>query len=176
MKRIFLALTLILMGIYTQAQVGVQSASNHGKIRIGGGVGVDFGSNSYVGFNISPFIGYAISPNLEGGITAGYQYGDSDYSKSNLFSVGPYLNYFVLKSFFARSHFEYYTGNQTIKSRIGNDFNSNFDESALWIGGGYQSSGRVRFQTGIMYNVLYDENESIFSSAFRPFGGLVVSL
>ncbi|MGI9527695.1 MAG: hypothetical protein ACR2MS_11360 [Weeksellaceae bacterium] len=173
MKRILLTFTCIFMLCLAQGQVGISSQSNHGKVRVGGGLGVNFGSNSYFGFNLSPFIGYAITPRLEGGVTAGYQYGKDDYQKSNLFSVGPYMNYGVMESIFLRSHLEYYTGNQTLKR---NDYERSFDETALWLGAGYQSTGRIRFQTGIMYNVLYDEDDSIFASAIRPYGGVVVSL
>ncbi|MXV38901.1 hypothetical protein GO491_09495 [Flavobacteriaceae bacterium Ap0902] len=166
-------LSFILMTVSIQAQVAVSSQSNYNKLRVGGGIGLNFGSNSYFGFNISPFVGYALAPQLEAGLTAGYQYGKSDYQKSNLFSGGPYVNYYAFPSLFIRGHYEYYTGDLEYRN-TGNSFS--FDESALWIGGGYQSTGSVRFQTGIMYNVLYNEDDSIFSSGIRPFGGVVVSL
>ncbi|MFV0143414.1 MULTISPECIES: hypothetical protein [Empedobacter] len=44
------------------------------------------------------------------------------------------------------------------------------------MGAGYQSSGPVRFQAGVMYNVLYKENESIFSSGLQPFMGVSIGL
>ena len=173
MKKIFFT-TLLLLGLTVGfSQIAVGTSVNEGKWRVGGGVGLGFGNNGYFGFNISPYVGYAIAPRLEGGVTAGYQYGKNDYMKQNLFSVGPYANYYIMDQIFLRGHYEYFTGSQEITS---SNMEYDFDESALWLGGGYQSSGRVRFQAGIMYNVLYKENESIFSSPIRPFGGIAVSL
>lgn len=173
MKNIFFSL-LVLFGISAGfSQIAVGTSINEGKWRIGGGVGLGFGNNGYFGFNISPFVGYAITPNLEGGMTAGYQYGKNDYVKNSLFSVGPYANYYIMDPFFLRGHYEYFTGNQEV---ISTNADYSFDESALWLGGGYQSTGKLRFQAGLMYNVLYDKEESIFSSTIRPFGGIAVSL
>ncbi|MGV4538189.1 hypothetical protein ACQ1RB_05840, partial [Ornithobacterium rhinotracheale] len=59
--------------------------------------------------------------------------------------------------------------------KITND-SYDINESALWIGGGYQSEGRVSLRAGIMYNVLYKEENSIFSSAIRPFAGVVFAV
>lgn len=173
MKKL-IAIFIIILGFgLSQAQIGVGTSVNDGKWRVGGGLGLGFGNNGYFGFNISPFVGYAVAPKLEVGATAGYQYGKNDFAKQNLFSIGPYTNFYVTDQLFARGHYEYYTGN--IKSLSSND-KVDFDESALWLGGGYQNTGKVRFQAGLMYNVLYDEQTSIFNSPLRPFGGIAVSL
>ncbi|MDO5654805.1 MAG: hypothetical protein Q4G27_01550 [Flavobacteriaceae bacterium] len=173
MKNIVFSLFIIFGMSTVYSQIGMGTSVNEGKWRIGGGVGLGFGNNGYFGFNISPYAGYAVLPNMEMGVTAGFQYGKNDYYKSNLFSTGPYVNYYIANQFFARGHYEYFSGTQTL---LNNDQKFSFDESALWLGGGYQSTGRVRFQTGILYNVLYKENESIFRSPIRPFGGIAVSL
>lgn len=173
MKKLFF-LSLLTLGVSIGlAQVSFQSNSSDGKLRVGGNLGFNFGNNSYFGFNVSPSAGYMLMDNLEAGITVGYQYAKNDFYKSNLFSGGPYANYYIMPELFARAHYEYFTGNQTIKR---NDYKVDFDESALWIGGGYQSTGPIRFQAGLMYNVLYKENKSIFSSALRPFAGASISL
>ena len=173
MKKLFILIILFSFIGISQAQVGVASGFQDGKLRVGGGLGLGFGNNGYFGFNISPYAGYMLTPQLEGGMTVGYQYAKNDFVKWSMFSVGPYANYYIGQMFFARAHYEYFTGNQEEES-TGAEYD--FDESALWLGGGYQSTGRVRFQAGLMYNVLYDEDESIFSSALRPFAGIAVSL
>ncbi len=73
----------------------------------------------------------------------------------------------------------YYTGKQKFDDRTpyyNSVYEANLDESALWLGAGYQSNGPVRFQAGVMYNVLYKENESIFSSGLQRFMGVSIGL
>lgn len=172
MKKIIIIGFLLFGFVFGLSQIAVGTSTNDGKWRVGGGIGVNFGNNSYFGFNISPFVGYAISPRIEAGLTTGYQYGKNDFFKSSLFSVGPYSNVYINEAIFGRAHYEFYSGNQKNAS---NNASRSFSESALWLGGGYQSTGKIRFQAGIMYNVLYDKDDSIFSSPIRPFGGVVLS-
>lgn len=173
MKKLFL-ISLIIVGFITgNAQISINQNSNNGKLRVGGDLGLNFGNNSYFGLNISPSVGYMLMDNLETGVTIGYQYTKNNFYKSNVFSAGSYANYFIMPELFGRVHYEYFNGNQTVKQT---NYKINFDESALWIGGGYQTSGPVRFQAGLMYNVLYNKDKSIFNSALRPFAGASISL
>lgn len=153
-------------------QVSVSKSTGNSKWQVGGGFGISTGNNSYFGLNISPTVGYIISNNLEVGMSAGYQYGSNSFSSHNLFSAGPYINAYLVERIFGKAHYEYFTGNYKAKN---GQFNRKINENAMWLGAGYQSSGPVRFQVGIMYNVLHN-NESIFSSAIRPIGGISVSL
>lgn len=161
----------------TQEQQPNKSHSDINRWRFGGGVGLSFGSHGYFTVQVSPSVGYALTNNVEAGLVAGYMYAKDDYSKQNIFNVGPYVNYYPIQNIFLRANYMYYTG--TIKSDYYNfldtdnaRYEDKFDESALWLGAGYQSSGLVRFQVGILYNVLYKENESRFSSAWQPFMGV----
>ena len=58
------------------------------------------------------------------------------------------------------------------------DFKSDQQETALYLGGGYmlQIGDRSFMQIGLMYNVLYKENTSIFSGGLIPSIGFVVGL
>lgn len=149
------------------------------KWRVGGGIGLGFGSNDYFGISITPFVSYEIAPSLEGGISTGYQYSKWSNSRQNLFNIGPYLNYYPIPNLFTRVHYEYYTGKYKYDSGssfMGEDYDYNFDESALWLGAGYRSSGKIQFFTGLMYNVLYDDDSSIFSTGLRPIVGVSFGL
>lgn len=172
MKKILTALFLS-YSIFAISQVTTQTQTNNW--RVGGGIGLGMGSNDSFNFNISPFIGYEITPQVEAGISAGYQYSKWKYSKTNLFNIGPYLNAYPFQGLFLRAHYEYYTGN--IKNRVDSNYSENFEENALWLGGGYRSTGKVQFYTGLMYNVLYKEDDSkIFSNGLRPIAGISVAL
>lgn len=155
------------------SQINLPTSHEQSRWRVGGNIGLSFGNNDYFGLAISPSIGYKITRELEGGVTAGYRYSKWSHSKQNMFNVGPYINYYPINSIFLRSHYEYYTGNQKYdniaKTR-------NFDESALWVGGGYRSGGPVKIYVGLMYNVLYKKDNSVFANGLRPIGGVSISI
>lgn len=173
----YILLLLVSFSLCAYGQIGLtKSAQNW---RFGGNVGLNFGSNDLFAFNISPFLGYMIAPQLEGGATLGYQYSSQKHWRSNLFSVGPYLNYYPIANLFLRGHYEYFTGNHKYKVDGVEQFSQTIDENALWLGGGYVSGvGPVRFYAGLLYNVLYDnkkdEGRRIFDNGFRPYAGVSV--
>lgn len=175
MKKLLLFIISLTLSSTIYAQTDQNQPLNN-NWRFGGGLGLSFGNNGYFGFNVSPSVGYMIANNLELGATAGYQYAKDDYAKLNLFNAGPYVNFFPVENLFLRANYMYYTGKQKYNERYNYNYETNLDESALWLGAGYQSSGPVRFQAGVMYNVLYKENESIFSSGFQPFMGVSIGL
>ena len=175
MKKLLLFIISLTLSSTIYAQINQNQPFNN-NWWFGGGLGLSFGNNGYFGFNVSPSVGYMIANNLELGATAGYQYAKDDYAKLNLFNAGPYVNFFPVENLFLRANYMYYTGKQKYNERYNYNYETNLDESALWLGAGYQSSGPVRFQAGVMYNVLYKENESIFSSGFQPFMGVSIGL
>lgn len=158
---------------YSQIGIGSRSMKQQNQWRVGGGVAMSFGNNNAFAVNISPFIGYEVITNLEAGISTGYQYSKYRDQQQNLFSIGPYLNYYPMESIFLRTQYEYFTGKSKIKNT---NYSSSFDESALWIGGGFRSGGSVQLHVGILYNVLYEENKSLFSEAFQPIIGVSIGL
>lgn len=93
----------------------------------------------------------------------------------NRFGVGPFVNYYFARSFFLGANLQQYFINSEEKY-TGYKFDK--DETALYLGGGYmQSIGNNAFiQFGVMYNVLWKERSSIFSSGFVPSVGFVVGL
>lgn len=172
MKKIVFIVAVFYSGI-AFSQINLSTPDQQDRWHVGGNIGLSFGNNDYFGFAISPFVGYKITENLEGGVTVGYRYSKQHDYKQNTFNAGPYLNFYPINSLFLRTHYEYYTGNQSFDN---NPQTFNFDENALWIGGGYRSGGRVKVYIGAMYNVLYKKDESIFSSAFRPIVGVSIGI
>ncbi len=149
----------------------------NGKWTFGGSLGINnsFGSNSGFGVHIAPRAGYKISENMELGMAAGIDWQNSSYSYSTLFGIGPFANYYFGRKFYISSLFQEFVINQKIKStasRVGSD------ESALYFGGGYvqEIGNHAYLQFGILYNILWKENSSVFSSGFSPSVGLVFGL
>lgn len=143
----------------------------------GGSFGINnrFGANSGFGVHISPRAGYKVSENLEIGMTAGIDWQNSSYSYSTLFGTGPYANYYFGRKFYLSSQFQEYIINQNIKST---DTRVGYNESALYFGGGYiqQINTHTYLQIGVLYNLLWKETSSIFSSGFTPNIGIVFGL
>lgn len=137
--------------------------------RIGGELGFSLGNNS-TGIHISPSVGYMFTSQLEVGATLAYTYNKYRDYKFNVFSGGVFTNYHIIPELFARGHYEYYTGD-----RKDNNISDTFHENALWLGAGYQNYGRVQFQAGVLYNVLHDKDNSVFSSPWRPFAGVSIA-
>lgn len=174
MKKIF-TLGLIVINILAYSQIAMNSGKQSNRWTFGGGLGVGFGSNSYFNLQVSPRVGYKITDQLEGGIIGNVSWQSSDYYKSTMFGVGPFVNYYFARSFFIGANLQQYFINSKEKFK-GYKFDT--DETALYLGGGYmQSVGNNAFvQFGIMYNVLWKERSSIFSSGFIPSVGFVVGL
>lgn len=174
MKKNF-TLSLLFLGILSFSQIAMSPGAPANRWTFGGGLGLGFGSNSSFNLQVSPRVGYKIIDQLEGGMIGNVSWQTSDFYKSTMFGVGPFANYYFARSFFVGANLQQYFINSTEKYTY---YKYSTDETALYLGGGYmQSMGNNAFmQLGIMYNVLWKENNSIFSTGFVPTVGFVVGL
>lgn len=170
MKR-FLSLLLSFFLIFGFGQ------SENNKWTFGGNAGIigGFGNGSSFGVYLTPKAGYKISESLEMGLTAGFNLQNSSYASYTIFGIGPYANYYFGRKFFLGAQFQEYIITQKIKA-LDRRFGS--QEAALFIGGGYiqQIGPRAFMQIGGMYNVLWKESSSVFSTGFAPQVGIVFGL
>ncbi|ANF50678.1 hypothetical protein A0O34_09150 [Chryseobacterium glaciei] len=175
MKKFIIPLLLMLSGsAFSQVSVGTTEQNNN-KWTFGGGIGVGFGSQSSFYLQASPRVGYRLTDGLEGGVIGSISWQTSDYYRSTMFGVGPFLNYYIARTFYLSANYQHYFINYKDKYY---DYKMNEQEDALYLGGGYmQRIGNNSFmQIGVMYNVLWKENSSIFSSGLVPNIGFVVGL
>lgn len=173
MKKItFLILLSFSAAAFSQISVGTPETN---RWTFGGGLGVGFGSNSYFNLQVAPRVGYRVTNDLEAGLIGSVSWQTSDFYKSTMFGVGPFVNYYFARSFFVSGNLQHFFVNYQDKFY---DFKTNEQETALYLGGGYmQQIGNNSFlQLGLMYNVLYKENSSIFSGGLIPTVGFVVGL
>ncbi|SZD73160.1 Uncharacterised protein [Candidatus Ornithobacterium hominis] len=175
-RSLFIYFLFLAIGLSVQAQATQAETPPKSAWRLGGNIGLNFGNNSYFSFGISPNLGYQVSPKLLLGTSLGYAYQKSNYFKNNLFSGGPFLNYSLLQNIFTHAHLEYFNGTRKFYMDGLNEKKVSDEEAALWLGGGYRTNGRVGYQIGLMYNVLYNENKSIFNSPFNTFSGVIIAL
>lgn len=175
MKKFILPLFLLISGsILSQVAVGAPPENNN-RWTFGGGIGLGFGSNNYFNLSAAPRVGYRLTDDLEGGVLGSVSWQKSNAYSSTMFGVGPFLNYYIGRTFFISANYQHYFINYKDKLY---DFKTNENEDALYLGGGYmQRIGNNSYlQLGLMYNVLWKENSSIFSSGLVPNIGFVVGL
>lgn len=175
MKKLIMGLFLMVSRfMFSQIAVGA-SPENSNRWTFGGGIGVGFGSNSAFYLQASPRVGYRLTDDLEAGVIGSVSWQTSDFYRSTMFGVGPFVNYYFARSFYVGANFQHYFINYKDKYY---DYTMNEEESALYLGGGYmQRIGNNSFmQLGLMYNVLWKENSSIFSSGLIPNIGFVFGL
>ncbi len=177
MKQIFFTIILGLVVITLQAQIGFSesSAIKNSKWTYGGYAGLSgFGSGGMTIY-ASPHIGYKLSNNVIAGLEGTLSWHNRSQSSSTILGVGPFIQYYFQRSFYATVNFREYFIRRKYKATNSKD---SFNESALNIGAGYlQTLGsNVYLQIGATYNVLYDKEKSIFSSPFVPYMGIVVGL
>jgi hypothetical protein len=132
------------------------------NIRYGGGVGLSFGNNFFSG-TLSPFALYEINPNIMTG--AGLNLTYSSFNDNEIFVYGgSIINLY-------RPVDELQLSVEFEQLRVNRSFNNgapdeNYWYPALFLGAGY-TSGPVT--VGLRYDVLYNDNRSIYASAYMPF-------
>lgn len=165
----------LVLSTFCLSQVAVSPTNTTNRWTFGGGLGVGFGSDSYYSLQISPRVGYKITDQLEGGVVGNVSWQSSKYYKSTMLGVGPFVNYYFARSFFVGANLQEYFINSRDKY---SNYKFNKDETALYLGGGYMQSigNNAVMQIGLMYNVLWKENSSLFSTGFVPSIGVVIGL
>ena len=115
MKKLF-SLSLILISVLSFSQIAMSSGTQTNRWTFGGGLGVGFGSNSYFNLQVSPRVGYKITEQLEGGMIGNVSWQTSDFYKSTMFGVGPFMNYYFARSFFVGANLQQYFVNRISKT------------------------------------------------------------
>lgn len=181
MSKFLTGIAFVVAGFF-QAQtipVGLGSTTSaDSRWTFGGGANVGFSSGNYstgTTIGISPRVGYKATENFEVGLVGSFTWGSSKYYSTTMFSAGPFANYYFSRQFYIAGQFQQYFFNQEDKY-YHQKYNS--DESVLYLGGGYMQpiGNRAYMQIGAMYNVLYKEGKSVFSSGFIPTAGVVFGL
>ncbi len=130
------------------------------NVYFGGGIGLGFAQNSTT-INISPGAIYDFQNGFALGVSFGYLYSKIDDFKSNVFTPGIIALYNPAEKIQLSAQFEHLFVNQTFAGSS----SSSFDYSALYLGVAYRI-GWAAF--GVRYDVLFNERDSIFVSAFSP--------
>lgn len=129
------------------------------RVQFGGGFTLGFGDQTTVG--ISPSAIYNFDNGFALGAGLGYLYSEINDFSTSVYSTSLISLYQTKFNIQLSGEFDYYFAQQQTQNL--NTFNSNFP--ALHLGIAYNQN---RFAVGIRYDVLYDENKSVFASPISP--------
>jgi hypothetical protein len=169
---VFKSIFVILLALFSNLSVAQQQNyvidnSSHfwDRVQFGGGLGLGFGSG-YTDISVMPSAIYNVNEIVAVGV--GVQFGYlSSKNNYNSFIYGGSLVGLVnpipqvqlsaeLEQVRVNTEYEY----------IGGDFSDNYWNTALYLGAGYRT-GSVTI--GGRYDVLFNNDKSIYGSAFMPF-------
>jgi len=164
MKYYFLILSLFI-GFTCFGQNRSTKSDFWNNVRYGGGIGLGF-SNRSLNVAISPSAIYQINEQFATGVSLNFNYAKFDEDKFlayggsviTLFNPVPFLQF--------SGELEQLRINRTISNLGLPDIEDNYWSPALFLGLGY-SNQNVTF--GIRYDILYDDNKSIYANAWMPF-------
>jgi len=138
------------------------------KVKFGGNVGLGVSGNTFNAviaptaiYNFNPYIG--LGTGLHFGYTDGLNFTATNYGASIIGLLNP------ITGLQLSAEFEQMGVSRSIEieeGSISNTIDENYWYPALFFGAGYQIGPVI---TGLRYDVLYKDNESIYASAFAPF-------
>ena len=136
------------------------------KVQFGGGLGLGFGSG-YTDITVAPSAIY----NFNDYVALGVGLQGSYVSTKNLFSSAIYGGSIIglfnpINEIQLSAELEQVRVNSTIKQQGFPDTKDHFWNTGLFLGAGYRA-GNVT--VGARYNVLFKENNFVYSDAFMPF-------
>ncbi len=166
-KHVLLLLMISFFSYHTSnAQLQVEHTSNFwSHVRFGGGVGLSFG-NGYFSGTLAPSALYDVNPytSLGVGINGTYN-SNKDFYKSTIIG-GSLIGLFnPVRGLQLSTEFEESYVHRSFDNRL-NYSDDSYWIPALYLGAGYRA-GNVTF--GIRYDVLFDNDKSIYSDAWAPF-------
>ncbi|CAM2774617.1 hypothetical protein SAMN05444143_104114 [Flavobacterium succinicans] len=153
---------------FTKSLYAQQSLSNSfsKNIQFGGGLGLNFGSG-FTDVSVAPSAIYNINPivALGASLQFGYikvknSYETYTYGGSLIGLLNP------IPQIQLSAELEQLRFNTDFRTITGNIVSDNFWNTALYVGAGYRSNNVT---IGIRYDLLHDDNKSIYSEAFMPF-------
>lgn len=140
-----------------------RSFSDH--LRFGGGLGLSFGSD-FFSASISPSVIYQDNPYWAAGLGLNFSYAEQEDLYSARIVGGSIIGLInPMRSLQLSAEFEELYVNRNFTAEL-NFADRNYWYPALFLGAGFVS-GPVTI--GVRYDVLYDDEDSIYSNAWMPF-------
>ncbi len=165
---LLLSITFILFFCFTslsQVKAQKQKSEFWQHVHFGGNVGLSFGSNFFSG-SISPSAIYRFNEMFATGTSLIFSYNKEKYVYESYIIGASVLGLFnPIPQVQISAEFEQLYINRTFDSRFSNP-DEKYWYPGLYVGAGF-NTGPVTM--GIRFDVLYDEQRSIYASAYNPF-------
>ncbi len=151
---------------FSQDNLPNQKSDFWKHVRFGGGFGLSTGSN-FFSATLAPNAIYQFNNQLGLGIGLNATYNrQKNAYKSTIFGVSVIGIYNPINEIQLSSEFEALNVNRKFEGNLSDLEDDNYLYPALFLGAGYRTNN-VTF--GIRYDVLYDEDKSIYANAWMPF-------
>lgn len=156
----------LLIGIsYSQETTQKKKSDFWKHVRFGGGIGLGFGDGYFSG-TIAPSAIYQFDQKFSLGVGLNASY----YKRNNLYKStvlgGSIIGLFnPVREIQLSSEFEQLNVNRKFENNL-NLQDTNYWYPALFLGAGYRNGN---FTIGIRYDVLYDDDKSIYADPWMPF-------
>ncbi len=168
-KSTFLLFFMLLLSFSAFSQNTSNDSQQNGSdfwqyVRYGGGLGLGFG-NGIFSATVAPSAIYDFNTQFSAGIALNYTYfNDDDFFKSTIVG-GSFIGLFnPLPEIQLSSEFEYMHVSRNFNDPIFED--DNYWQPAVFFGIGYTTDV---ITVGVRYNVLHDDEKSIYADALVPF-------
>jgi hypothetical protein len=150
------------------AQTDTQKTASHfwNNVRFGGGIGLSFGDGFFSG-TLAPSAIYQFSDQLAAGIGLNGTYSNrKDVFKSTIIGGSVLALFNPIREIQLSSEFEELHVNRNFDENFVSNADDKYWYPAFFLGVGYRT-GNVTF--GVRYDVLYDEEKSIYADPWMPF-------
>ncbi len=162
-KLIFTGLAMLNITL-ALAQTPKNNADFWNNVRFGGSIGLSFTNNGFNG-SIAPSAIYQFNDQFASGASLSFNYAKFDNDKLLAYGGSVLSLYNPFAQLQLSAEFEQLRINRTIATQT-IDIEDNYWLPAFFIGAGY-SNRNITF--GIRYDLLYDDNKSIYGNALMPF-------
>ncbi|SEL23986.1 hypothetical protein SAMN04487910_2127 [Aquimarina amphilecti] len=157
-------ITLVSLILFSLQQCYSQEDNFWSRVRIGGNIGIGFTDDTFNGI-LAPSAIYDFNNHFSMGFGLNFGYTDSRNFTATNYGASLITLYNPLPALQLSAEFEQMGVSRNFEIE-GGDISDNYWYPALFIGAGY----RIGFvSVGLRYDVLYDDNKSIYASAYAPF-------
>ena len=168
-KKIVLSLLLLIglaLHLSSQNQRLDNSSSFWQNVRFGGGLGLSFGNGFFSG-SLAPSAIYEFNPYVAAGIGLNVTYSEQNNVFNSTVLGGSIIGlYNPIQDIQLSTEFEQLYVNRNFDENFISNIDDKYWYPALFLGVGYRT-GSVT--VGIRYDVLYDEDKSIYADPWMPF-------
>lgn len=164
---LLLIISVMFMVIKAHSQQLNKSKSDFwDHVRFGGGIGLSFGNDIFSG-TLAPSAIYQFNSTAAAGLGLNFSYFERDnFYKSTV--IGGSLIGLInpMPSIQLSAELEELNVNRNYDEKFVSNTDEKYWYTALFLGAGYRSGN---FAVGIRYDVLYDEDKSIYGDPWMPF-------